>query len=43
MPSTLTNPLLFAETGASLGSCGGATESLPTSSPSVTQLYPLGR
>lgn len=32
-----------SETGASLGSCGGATESLPTSSLSMTQRYPLGR
>lgn len=41
--STLTDLLLFVETGASLGSCGGATESLPTLSLSVTQQCPLGR
>lgn len=41
--SSLTHRSLFVETGASLGSCGGATESLPTLSPSMTQLYPLGR
>lgn len=43
MLSTPTHCLLFVETGASLGSCGGATESLPTLSPSTTQLYPLVR
>lgn len=40
---TLTESVLFAETGASLGSCGGATEFLPTLSPSMTRQCPLGR